>query len=115
LTDERITDEAWGLVVQGERQSTYGHPNQDFRTTGRQWGALIENWLVSQGYVFYQKVEGAALPAQARTDFPDIPPKLVALMMAALKASRESQAPKHDNRVDAIGYWLCADRIEDGY
>jgi hypothetical protein len=109
IVRKRITDEAWELVVEGERQSNYGHPEQDFRTTGRQWGALIENWLVSEN--IWCGREGAELG----TRVPDLPPKLVALMMASLKASRESQRPKRDNRVDGLGYWLCADRIEEGY
>ena len=88
-------------LVMGDRQSSYAHPQQDFRTTGRQWAALLENWLKSE--------EGWEI------DIPDIPPRIVALCMAALKASREAQKPNHDNRVDGPGYWLCADRIVEDY
>ena len=112
----RITEEAYDLVVQGDRQSNYGHPEQDFRTTGRQWGALIDNWLKANDYAIVHN-DGTD-DDQEWVDveaFPDVPPKIVALMMASLKASRESQRPGHDNRVDGIGYWLCADRIEEGY
>lgn len=91
-------------IVMGPRQSSYNHPNQDFRATGRQWGALIENWLLAE----HPEV-------LANDTFPDIAPRLVALMMAALKASREAHKPKRDNRVDGPGYWFCADRIVEEY
>ena len=91
-------------LVMGDRQSSYSHPAQDFRTTGRQWGALIENWLLAEH------------PGVLKDDvMPDIAPRLVALMMAALKASREAQKPHRDNRVDGPGYWLCSDRIIEDY
>lgn len=112
--EERITDEAWGLVVEGERQSSYGHPQQDFQTTGRQWGALLDNWLKSEGLLIWKDTPEGPLPVSDGA-LPDLPPKLVALMMTQLKLSRESHSPKHDNLVDAIGYLICADRIEEGY
>jgi hypothetical protein len=35
--------------------------------------------------------------------------------MQAVKLSREAANPARDNRVDGAGYWLCADRIVEGY
>jgi hypothetical protein len=103
---ERITDEAWRLVM-GDRGAAYGHPDSDFKAMGRITGAIINRWLESEGYGI--TVDGD------RTDFPDIPPRIVALIQTAVKLSRESAKPKRDNRVDGIGYWLCADRIERHY
>jgi hypothetical protein len=97
---ESTLEEAQRLVL-GDRQSSYSHPHQDFRTTGRQWAALIENWLKSEEVW--------------DIDIPDIPPRIVALCMAALKASREAQKPKRDNRVDGAGYWFCAERIVEDF
>jgi hypothetical protein len=91
-------------IVLGPRQSSYSHPGQDFRATGRQWGALLENWLLAE----HPEV-------LADSTLPDIAPRVVALMMAALKASREAHKPKRDNRVDGPGYWFCADRIVEEY
>jgi len=94
-TVETVLEEAQRLV-QGPRQSSYSHPAQDFRATGRQWGAILENWLRSLGW---------------EQEVPDIPPRIVALMMTNLKLSREAHKPKRDNRVDGAGYLLCADMI----
>jgi hypothetical protein len=106
---ETVTDEAYRLVM-GDRQSDYNHPSNDFKATGRQWAAVLTNWLNSEGMT----VANEEFPT-ITGDVPDIPPRIVALMMAQLKISRESHKPKRDNRVDAIGYVLCADRIEEGY
>jgi hypothetical protein len=32
--------------------------------------------------------------------------------MVALKLCRDANAPNRDNRVDAIGYTLCLERVE---
>lgn len=119
VPENSIAYEAHKLVY-GPRQSSYGHPNQDFKSTGRQWAALIDNWLKANGYAVVQSFSEQAangdftLEEWDDTDFPDLPPSLVALMMVNLKLSRESHAPKRDNRVDAIGYMLCNHRIEEG-
>ena len=94
--EERITDEAWRLVM-GDRQSSYNHPARDFEATGRMWGAILTNWL------------------NLEEPMPDIDPRIVALMIGMVKVSRESHKHKHDNLVDLIGYALCADRVERGY
>jgi hypothetical protein len=77
-------------LVDGERQSDYGHPAEDFAKTGLMWGALLWHWRHS---------EEAAVPAW-----------LVSLMMVGVKLSREVHLHKEDNIVDAAGYlrtrWL---------
>jgi hypothetical protein len=72
-------------LVHGERQESYGHPLDNFSQTGRMWGALL--------------------------GIPDVPAELVALMMVAVKLSRETHAPKRDNRVDGHGYLLTYDMV----
>jgi hypothetical protein len=74
---ETATEEAERLV-HGPRGVNYGHPIDDFSRTGRMWGAILGG--------------------------PDVPPELVGLCMAAVKISREVNAPKRDNRVDLAGY-----------
>jgi len=106
----RITDEAWELV-NGDRQAAYGHPASDFQAMGRITGAIIGRWLESEG----MHVANAEFPYVTSNYFPDIPPRIVALIQQAVKVSRESANPKRDNRVDGIGYWLCADRIVEDY
>lgn len=77
LGEETALEEAQRLV-HGERGSAYGHPLDDFTRTGRMWGAILGT--------------------------PDIAPELVGLCMAAVKVSREVNAPQRDNRVDLAGY-----------
>jgi len=93
----------------GDRSAAYGPPSSDFRAMGRISGAILERWLESKGLVLCDS--GGRKPV----DFPDIEPRIVALVQQAVKLSRESALPKRDNRVDGIGYWLCADRVVSGY
>ena len=73
------------MLVHGDRQESYGHPIEDFTRTGRMWGAIL--------------------------GIPDIDPRIVAIMMAAVKISREVHKPKRDNRVDLAGYAETAEMV----
>ena len=70
------------MLVTGERAETYGHPLDDFSRTGLMWGAIL----------------GVEVTAEQ-----------VALMMVALKISRECHTPHptNDNIVDGVGYLLA--------
>lgn len=83
---ETILEEA-NRLVNGPRQKSYGHPSEDFARTGRMWGAIL--------------------------GIPDVAPSKVALCMVGLKLSREVHQPKRDNRVDACGYMMTCDMIEE--
>lgn len=72
--------EADGLV-HGDRQKDYGHPREDFART-----AALANTLLA-----------------ARLKEP-LTPDDVALFMVCVKLSRQVNAPKRDNLVDAAGY-----------
>lgn len=74
-------------LVHGDRGAAYGHPIDDYTRTGRMWGAIL--------------------------GLPDIDPRLCCLMMAAVKISREVNAPKRDNRVDLAGYAECAQMVAE--
>lgn len=74
-------------LVHGDRGAAYGHPIDDYTRTGRMWGAVL--------------------------GIPDIDPRLCCLMMAAVKISREVNAPKRDNRVDLAGYAECAEMVAE--
>ena len=79
-----ILKEAERLVL-GDRQAAYGHPFDDLSRTGSIWGAILE--------------------------IGPITPEKVALCMVGLKLSREVNRPQFDNRLDAVGYLLCYERI----
>ncbi len=106
----RIEQEAHGLVY-GARQATYGHPDADFKAMGRIMGAILQRHYDSQGI---QLITTMNSDETVEIDVPDIPANIVALIMVAVKISRESAQHKRDNLVDIIGYALCKDRIEDG-
>lgn len=72
-------------LVHGDRGAAYGHPIDDYTRTGRMWGAIL--------------------------GIGDIDPRICCLMMAAVKISREVNAPKRDNRVDLAGYAECAEMV----
>jgi hypothetical protein len=83
---ETVLQEADRLVVD-DRMLDYGHPLDNFTQTGRMWGALL--------------------------NIDDVSPELVAMMMVAVKLSRETNVPKRDNRVDGAGYLKCLDMVID--
>lgn len=83
---ESALQEAQRLVY-GDRGADYGHPIDDYTRTGRMWGAIL--------------------------GIPDIDPRICALMMAALKISRECNRSKRDNRVDLAGCAECAQMIAE--
>lgn len=87
---ESILQEAERLIT-GPRQTDYSHPLDDLTATGRMWGAILSG-LWDQ-------------------DIPDIPAEYVALMMVAVKISRESRHFKRDNRVDGAGYLGCEEMV----
>jgi hypothetical protein len=85
---EAILDEAKRLVC-GDRQASYGPPDQDFQRTAKMWEALLGVYIKNGVLV--------------------IPPKAVAMCMIALKLSRETHMKKRDNAVDIAGYAHCLD------
>jgi len=82
--DEDVLDEAKRLTS-GERNNSYGPPNQDFAKTATMWRVIL----------------GV-----------DVEPKDVALCMIALKLSRATWAAKRDNWVDIAGYARCGFQCE---
>lgn len=84
-TPREIAEKAIELVY-ADRQADYGHPADDYGRTAALWSALL----------------GVT-----------ITPKEAALCMVLVKLSREMNAPKPDNMVDAHGYLLVAGRIKE--
>lgn len=78
-SEEDVLEEALRLTS-GDRQNSYGPPDQDFDRTARMWTAL----------------KGV-----------DFSSRDVALFMIALKLSRETHQRKRDNAVDIAGYARC--------
>jgi hypothetical protein len=76
---EDVLEEAL-RITKGDRNASYGPPDQDFTRTAAMWSAL-------KGVTF-----------EARE---------VALFMIALKLSRETHQRKRDNWVDVAGYARC--------
>lgn len=83
---ETILQEAQ-RIVHGDRQTSYGHPIEDFTRTGIMWGPLL------------------GLDA--------VPPATVAMCMIAVKLSRECHRPKRDNRTDIAGYAETLDMVRE--
>jgi hypothetical protein len=88
---ESVLQEAERLI-NGDRNASYGPPNQDFQRTADMWTGL---WK-------YKLKDGEQLE-----------PKDVAWAMVCLKASRAQHCNKKDNSVDAAGYaslaWRCVE------
>jgi hypothetical protein len=83
-----VAEEAATLVT-GARASHYGPPVKNHRDIGIVWAVLLD----------LEK---------------PIPPRTVAVMMAALKMVREGgPKAKRDNLVDACGYLLIAEMASD--
>jgi hypothetical protein len=84
---EDILEEAL-RITSGDRQASYGPPDQDFKRTARMWEPLLESCVQPDGSM-------------------RIPSSMVAMCMIALKLSRETHQKKRDNSVDIAGYARC--------
>lgn len=71
-------------LTSGDRQATYGPPDQDFSRTAGMWNSLFGDKLIGK-----------------------FEPKDVALAMILLKASRQVHQRKRDNWIDIAGYARC--------
>lgn len=69
-----------------ERQANYDHPAKNFARIAKMWSAILD-------------VEVTA--------------KDVALMMIALKITREKHAHDPDNSLDILGYKMCLEQLEE--
>ena len=73
-------------IVDGDRQTDYGHPLDDFGKAALMWTAIL----------------GV-----------DVTPEQVALCMCAVKISRQCNRPKRDNLVDLAGYAKTCQMVID--
>ena len=73
-------------LVNGKRQSDYGHPLEDFTRTAKIWTAIL----------------GV-----------EITPEQVGLCMIGVKLSRQVHCPKADNLVDIAGYAQTVQMVID--
>jgi nucleoside 2-deoxyribosyltransferase len=80
-------------LIHGDRNASYGPPNQDFQRTASMWTGLLQ----------FKLKEGESIRSQD-----------VAWMMMMLKASRAQHSDKRDHYVDAAGYAGCGWRCVDG-
>ncbi len=78
-----VLDEA-AVLVNGERQDTYGHPSVHLADVAEVWSLLLN-----------VKVEA----------------RQVALCMVGLKLAREAHVHQRDNLVDAAGYLRLAEMV----
>ncbi len=85
-----IATEAFDLIT-GDRNASYGDPKADFERVAKVWSGLIN----------------AKLKA-------DLTAEEAIIMMIGLKLCREVHKPKHDTRVDIIGYTGCLDWVTTG-
>ena len=87
-----VLDEA-KKVINGERQDTYGNPEDSFQLIGELWTAYIKAKF---------KAPGVKLTRKDAT-----------LMMTLFKIAREANQGKRDNLVDAAGYIGIAGDMTD--
>ena len=93
MTREETLDRA-KTVVTGERESTYGGPEDSFRLIANLWEPYIKNKCASSGALVC------------------IEPEDVAILLALLKVARLASSPTHeDSWVDLAGYAACGAEI----
>jgi hypothetical protein len=89
--EKSILDEAQGIIW-GDREKTYGEPDVNLNRIAVLWNAHLTAKSMGGLYV--------------------ITPEDVCWMMVDLKRSRQMNAPKRDNLVDAAGYIGLIERIQ---
>jgi hypothetical protein len=95
VAPKSILDEAQGIIW-GDREKTYGEPDVNLKRIATLWNAFLVS-RYKHGY----------------TGEPyEITSEDVCWMMVMLKASRQMNAPKRDNLVDAAGYIGLIERIQ---
>jgi hypothetical protein len=84
-------------IINGERQSQYGNPEDSFQIIANYWTA----YLVAEGLM---------------DEHHPVTPKNAAIMMVLFKIARMSgQKDKFDNHADAAGYiGIAGDMIKEG-
>lgn len=85
MKPEDLIDEAVRLV-NTDRQKTYDHPFDNFSRIGLIWSAILDK---------------------------EITPEQVALCMVGVKLAREAYAPKDDNIIDGVGYFLTLAKVRE--
>lgn len=73
-------------IVNGARQSSYGHPLDNWTKTAQIWSAIL----------------GIT-----------VSPEQALLCMVGVKLAREAHLPKRDNLVDIAGYTKCIELVID--
>ena len=86
-------------LINGERNSTYGDPLDDFSTTATFWNTYVQRTIEARGGL-------------------ELKPHDVAVMMSLLKIARMSWSPdKRDHWADLAGYtgcgWDCVERQDN--
>lgn len=100
---KRVLESADSLV-NGDRNTTYGDPTEDFKRTASYWNLHL-NGILSR------KMGGnlGEIPASVRWVLEDLIDTWdVAIMMTLLKTSRLAWSPtKEDHWIDSAGYSAC--------
>lgn len=91
LYEDSILSEAI-TITGGDRQASYGPPDQDFRRTAEFWTTAFEHLL---------------------RDDAEFQPDDIAKAMILLKLSRQTHQQKRDNWVDIAGYAHCGQVCHD--
>lgn len=88
---ETVLEEA-ARITSGDRNASYGPPNQDFQRTADMWTGLFQGKL---------------------KDGEKFEPQDIAAAMILLKCSRQVHQKKRDNWVDIAGYAYCGNRCDE--
>lgn len=98
-------------LVNGDRNASYGDPNQDFQRTASFWNeylcGVVERKLGAEDGEYREGILDVLCNL--------IDPHDVGQMMTLLKISRSTVSPgKLDHYIDAAGYQACAAHCADG-
>lgn len=81
------------VIMNKDRQNTYGEPENNFGVIAEYWNT----YLKSKGYIAKNKIK----------------PSDVSIMMGLLKTARTGSSPHHeDNYIDAVNYFAIAYELQ---
>jgi len=109
IAKEKTILEIAGEYVEGDRNKTYKHPNENFRNIKNLWNAYL---LAINGREHASQYDNITRQNNIPTRLSEINEFDVSMLMVLMKVARLATNNTHkDSLIDIAGYARCAERV----